>query len=82
MTVGPTHPIMSLQARIKNLERVMDEAGDVIEGLIEVAEAYEKRAHELQERLTVMEEKLKFYELETGSINYYLAERSRISAPD
>ena len=59
MTVGPSHPIMSLQARIKTLERVIDEVGDTIEGLIEIAEAYEERSVQLQKRVTSLEEELR-----------------------
>jgi hypothetical protein len=36
----------------------------------------------LQKRIATLEKKLRLYELETGSINYYLAKESRISAPD
>ena len=67
MTVGPTHPIMSLQARIKNLERIIDEAGDAIEGLIEIAEVSERRISRLSDRITALEEKLCISELEAGA---------------
>ena len=69
MTVGPSHPIMSLQARIKNLERIIDEAGDTIEGLIEIAEVSERRTSRLSDRITALEEELRISKSGASSPN-------------
>ena len=50
---------MSLQARIKNLERIIDEAGDTIEGLIDIAEVSERRISRLSDRITSLEKELR-----------------------
>jgi uncharacterized coiled-coil protein SlyX len=60
---------MSLQARIKNLERIIDEAGDTIEGLIEIAEVSERRTSRLSDRITALEEELRISKPGTSSLN-------------
>ena len=82
MTVGPSHPTMSKEARIKKIDLINEALCQAVEALAEEAEYDRKKAHSLQKRLDVVEKKLRLYELETGSINYYLAPGSRISAPD
>lgn len=82
MTVGPTHLIMSKEARIKKIDLINEALCQAVEALAEEAEYDRKKAYSLQKRVDALEKKLRFYELETGSINYYLAEGSRISAPD
>lgn len=60
---------MSLQARIKNLERIIDEAGDTIEGLIEIAEVSERRTSRLSDRITALEKELRISKPGTSSLN-------------
>jgi uncharacterized coiled-coil protein SlyX len=60
---------MSLQARIKNLERIIDEAGDAIEGLIDIGEISERRISRLSDRITALEEELRISKSGVSSPN-------------
>jgi len=44
---------------MKNVELIIDEAGDAIEGLLEIAEASEKRISRLSDRITSLEKELR-----------------------
>ena len=60
---------MSLQARMKNLERVIDEAGDTIEAMVEAVEAQQEGIEWLQKRVASLEEEIWILKCDSDSPN-------------
>ena len=60
---------MSLQVRIKNLERVIDEAGDTIEAMVEAVEAQQDGIEWLRTRVASLEEEIWILKCKADSTN-------------
>ena len=59
MTVGPSHPIMSMNARFKDLEKILFQVVDGLQGLAEDIDYNKAKNYSLQKRVAALEEELR-----------------------
>ena len=58
MTVGPSPPTMSVNARFKDLEKILFEIVDGLQGLADDIDYGKAKTYSLQKRIAALEEKL------------------------